>query len=264
MWRTVVPTQKTQNQERVITMSTSITSNAVEVKEVTPEQQKQAIRTITDAFAKGLESGLRALVKKGELTRESFQLALSQGGVLTQHVVIETIQKFEWLAKNSANHLKLISGGIDIVIGPTEGKRKLIEMRELFLPICYRGSLASLCYTVNSKTPSCLPRPETRLQVFELIRGGSSRQIFSGLGLELDQLCLTEDQIILFHEKHRKWHPDGNLGTLALFKLGDDYFIAQAGGGLSGSKLDMGIRNLDDSANWTSNFQIRVVVPVLT
>jgi hypothetical protein len=245
-------------------MSTSITSNAVEVKEVTPEQQKQAIRTITDAFAKGLEYAFQTLAKKGELNRESFQLALSQGGILTQYMIRETVQKFTWLARNSGSHLKLISSGTDIIIGPSEGKRKLIEMGELFSSICYRGNLASLYYTENSKVVVCKPRPKTRLQVLELVRGGSSRQIFSGFGLEFDQLCLTEDQIILFCENHRKWLHDGVIGTLALFKLGDDYFVTQIGGGSDGVKLDLGIRTLDDSITWDPDFDCRVVVPILS
>ena len=94
-----------------------------------------------------------------------------------------------------------------------------------------------------------------------LIKNGNFAQIFGGFGENLDRLCLEQDQIIRFVKDQAKWlHPDG-YGTFFLFKVGDEYFVADVrwhGGGLG---ADADRLSVDDV--WCAEIRFRFVVPQL-
>ena len=104
------------------------------------------------------------------------------------------------------------------------------------------------------------PTEEALFEVLELVKDGKFEQVFSW---SLDELCWSQDQIITFVEEHGDLlHPKG-YATFFLFKVSNEFFIANANRGDDG-QLRVDVYRLSHGYVWFTELRYRFVVPQLS
>jgi hypothetical protein len=106
------------------------------------------------------------------------------------------------------------------------------------------------------------PTMKMQVSVYEMIKDGTFAQIWNGMSDDLNSLCLTQPQIIQFVQKHRKWLRTEGYGTLFLFKVGNEFFVALVrfdGGG----QLRVRVGRFSFDFVWSAAIRHRIVVPQL-
>ncbi|MFH1454769.1 MAG: hypothetical protein ABIF22_00350 [bacterium] len=114
------------------------------------------------------------------------------------------------------NYLKCISAGEKIVLDPIESKELIITARDKFDFVFVSASYG---FNVPDK-----PTEKTEVEVLEIIKNGTLRDIFKSFGKNINRLCLTQSQIKQFSEKYVEWFLD-NKGTFFLLKGKNQIFI---------------------------------------
>lgn len=151
--------------------------------------------------------------------------------------------------------VRLISGGEKLTIGPSDGKRTITEATNLFSSIDY--DFKKLGTDVGKKTTT-----DTDVVVCELAMDATFAEIFTSLSSNVDKLILTQDQILQFIERFRKWlHPKG-FGTFFLLQSGDRFLVVVVCR-RSSDKLETDLRQFEDPLVCTAVHQYRIVVPQL-
>jgi hypothetical protein len=107
-----------------------------------------------------------------------------------------------------------------LTLTPTDGSQAIAKASKLFT-----GYLDPDFENWGTNVSS-QPTKETKVEVHELIKDGRFADIFSGLSTNLDNLCLTQPQIIQFVEKHKQWLRADGYGTFFLFKANGEFFVA--------------------------------------
>lgn len=154
--------------------------------------------------------------------------------------------------------LKLISGEEEtLTLDATDGKETIAGAGDLF-----SGNLAGNFINWNTNIKGN-PTEAQNVQVHEMTKNGTFKQIYGSLGTELNTLCLTQAQIIQFVKRHRKWLCVDGYGTFFLFKVGDEFFVACARVGSSDLLCARAYRFSDDDV-LRAVFRIRFVVPQQT
>ena len=233
----------------MITMKTSITSpvsegQKTEFADVVSNAVRKAMRAVVDEF-----SGT------GLLNKENFQRVLAQGDRIVTDVTTRVKETLAELAENIIDRLKLISGAKNLVLKPTTGERTVTSAKNVFRAYI-DPDFKNWELDVEGKST-----PETKVQVYELVKDGTFAQIFGGLGKNLDDLCLTQEQIIQFAETHCDWFST-NFWTFFLFKVGEKFFVA--GVDLRGSGyLRVRVCRLSDDNVWHAKARRRFVLPQL-
>lgn len=153
--------------------------------------------------------------------------------------------------------LRRISGDLLIpVIPATDGLGMIGKATDVFTG-WIDGDFQNYGCNVTSHSTT-----ETKVEVHELVQSATLAQIFGSFGTELDQLCLTQDQIKSFCRLHRgQLHPQGH-DTFFLFKVGGGFFVADVGWRDAG-ELWVGVYRLSDVHVWDVADCSRVVVPQL-
>ena len=168
----------------------------------------------------------------------------------------------DWLASKGwtkvvqALYTRLISGTEVITLNPTDGMETIAKAGSLFT-----GGIDSdfANYGCDVVVPAT---GKQNVAVREMIMNGTFAQIFGELG-KLDDLCLTQAQIIQFVKSHRKWLRKDGYATFFLFKIGNEFFVARVSFADDG-RLEVGVRHLSDDYVWYAGSQHRMVVPQLT
>ncbi len=138
----------------------------------------------------------------------------------------------------------------ELTILPTNGTRTIAHASKLFTGYIDGGFK-------NLDVPS-LPSPTRSVMVYEQVKDGSFQDTFGSLGRPLDELCLTQDQIIAFVEREASWlHPQG-YGTFFLFKEGDKFFVAFVDRHDAG-RLKVYVSRLSDDCVWYAVCRYRFV-----
>ncbi|OIP55793.1 hypothetical protein COU24_00050 [Candidatus Kuenenbacteria bacterium CG10_big_fil_rev_8_21_14_0_10_39_14] len=159
--------------------------------------------------------------------------------------------------------LKLISGGERLILDACDGKRTIVTAKKFFATGLLDPNFRKWGTNKTSK-----PTPETDVLVYEMERNATFAQIFSSLGDDINQLCFTQHQIINFIEKHSSWLRIKGDGIFFLFKVGDDFFIADVYlGGRGGLYLYGYLHHFEDDMVriayvWDVIDRRRVVVPL--
>lgn len=110
---------------------------------------------------------------------------------------------------------------------------------------------------------SGLATEETPVEVHEMVEDGMLSQIFNSVSVgDLNQLCLTQHQIISFVVKHKDWLRKDGYGTFFLFQSKGKFFVASVRFRGDGS-LDVNVDLFEDSGVWIADGRPRVVVPKL-
>lgn len=177
-------------------------------------------------------------------------------------VEVDSQQKKEMMTMNMGTSgivgcLKLISLGEKISIPATTGKRTIAKAKEVF----GRGNYIDPGF--RDYDVEGAPAPEISTDVYELVEDGDYRQTFGGFGLNLDLLCLTQDQIISWVENNRKWLRTEGYGTAFLLKESGEFFVVSVSVGSMGD-LPVHVRSLSYYYVWIADCGRRFVVPQQT
>lgn len=226
------------------------------MKPITSGQKAQLATVIQDAARKASDEAINELETNGVLTGDNAQRLLGMGGKIAPRVRDFVKQLFAELAENIAGCLKLISGAETLELDPTDGKQTIASASKVFT------------WGIDSdfKNWGCDVKAKltvaTKVQVHEMIKNGTFAQIFGGLSDNLDELCLTQAQIIQFVQKHKKWLRTEGYATFFLFKVGDEFFVADVCV-VSGDSLDARVVRVSRVSVWAADRRRRVVVPQL-
>lgn len=193
----------------------------------------------------------------GLLDVDALQRMISYGGQ-TLGFVKEAIKEIlVEMEENSAMRLSPIFGLQNLILDATDGTETFIKSRRLFDKY-FDDDFISMGLDVPSH-----PTDIAKVSVYEMIEGGTFRQILESLSFDLDILCLTQGQILVFlknHWSHLRTHDERNV---FLFKRGEDFFIAFVDMEDDGS---MGIDFIDlfmAIKYWSLDEAFNVIVPQL-
>ncbi len=127
--------------------------------------------------------------------------------------------------KTELDYLRLISDG-EVVIGPTDGEKTITQALKV---VSYVDPSFTNYMDVKGQSTQNTP-----VQVYELVREGTATQIFESLGVDLNQLCLTQSQIIQFMRDGRDWVLYYGDSVSFLFKVNDEPLVVCVGRGSDG------------------------------
>jgi len=226
------------------------------MKPITSGQKEQGVTVIKDAARKGGEEALTELAKNGVINFDNFQRILGMGDIIAPKVREFVKQLFAELVENVSGCLRLISGVETLELEPTDGKKTIADADKVFtwgIDSDFKN------YGCNVKAK---PTDKAKVQVHEIIKDGTFTQIFGGLSDNLDELCLTQAQIIQFVQKHKKWLRTDGWATLFLFKVGDEFFVALVRVRSDGS-LGALVSRFSRGIVWGAENRRRVVAPQL-
>lgn len=158
------------------------------------------------------------------------------------------------VAGTAKSILRLISDGQTIVISATSGQKTIAQAADIFT-----WGIDSDFKNWGLDVPG-EAKPATSVEVHEMIEDGDFKTIFGSLGRKLDDLCLTQEQIVAFVRDHKKWLRKGGCATFFLFKVGDKFFVARA---FLDARERPGadIRRFSFGSVWYGDFHLRIVVP---
>ena len=148
------------------------------------------------------------------------------------------------------SHLKCLFAGR---MPEIDGEETLAQAKDVFAAGIY-GAV---------KRSACKATPKIKMVVYEMIKDGTLAQIFGGIGDDLNNLCLTQPQIIQFVVKHRNRLRTDGYGTLFLFKVSDEFFVAFVYFGDYG-RLRVHADRFSSDGVWNAERRHRIVVPQLT
>lgn len=153
-------------------------------------------------------------------------------------------------------YTRLFSGAEILILKPTDGTAIVANANDVF-NAGIDGDFWHL--ECNVPGPATLQQIVT---VHEMVRKGTYAQIFAGLPGNLDNLCLTQAQIIQFVLKYRKWLQAGGYPTFFLFKVGSEYFVARVFVS-SDSKLGVVLDGFSVGSVWSATLRPRIVIPLI-
>ncbi len=156
----------------------------------------------------------------------------------------------------STQYLHPISSGQTLTIAPCDGSETLAKATDLFT-----GWLDANFVNYGTDV-SGVATPETPVEVFELIKNARFDQFFPSVSADLDKLYLTQHQTKRFVLDHQIWlHPQGRANFF-LFKVGNEFFVANVRRSVVGLGVD--VRRFSFDRVWRAGDRHRVVVSQLT
>lgn len=105
------------------------------------------------------------------------------------------------------------------------------------------------------------PTPPTKVNVYEMAEDATFAQMFGSLSSDTAKLCLTQAQIKRFVKEHRKHLRSDGYATFFLFKVGDNFFVADVY--LNAGEPVVYVRRFELDVEWDGDYRRRVVVPQL-
>lgn len=149
--------------------------------------------------------------------------------------------------------IQLISNQYPLLLSTVSGTRRIYNATRMFSYISEQFS-----QYVSQKEFACLV---TAVSVYEMTRSASYYQVFNSFKTVLDNVCLTQHQILNFIVLHRKWLQKSG-STLFLFKGNAGYFVARVVS-YEGGLLNAMFNTIGDSMPWTIGNPPRIVIPQL-
>ncbi len=223
--------------------------------EVSEGQIETCVTLVTDATRKGTGTALRELAKNGVLTKKNIERVRARGNEVVAEITRIVKEKFAEIAENIAGIVKLISGAEILELDETDGKATIAKAKDAF-PGWIDPDFKEYGCDVKSE-----PTKKAQVSVHEMIKDGTFAQIFNGMGDDLNSLCLTQPQIIQFVEKHHKWLRTDGYATFFLFKVGEEFFVADVG--FHVGRLEVYVRRFSNDFVWRAEDRHRIVVPQL-
>ncbi len=205
----------------------------------------------------------------GQMLEIQRQLRLKSGSPLDPEKLKTALQniienKFE-KAKESDGRLlrvisqtpyvKLISENTEIILDATDGSKFISEAKSTFksgIDPDFKNYGLAKKGKKTAKTP---------VDVYEITRDGTSKEIFKSFNTNLDKLVMTQHQIIDFCEKHPFWLNKNGCSNLFLTKKGRNYFVVSVD--VYSDVLYVYVYRFVNDSVWNAKFQLRIVVPQL-
>lgn len=221
---------------------------------------------MAESFAKSaVRTAVEQMMEAGELDHHGAQRVIGQGDRWKAKMITAYKTAIEKLSEAVTSCLRLISGGKKIIIRETSGQRLISQAKKVF-----PGWIDSDFTNWGCDVPG-EARPETPVEVFEMTADADFRTMFGSFDCELDNLALTQNQIIAFVEDNEGWlHPDG-WATFFLFgvrkkdnegKEYKEFFVASVG--RSAARLGVFVDRFVRGDVWSACRRCRVVVPQLS
>ncbi len=109
------------------------------------------------------------------------------------------------------------------------------------------------------------PRPEAKISIMVLHTRLPFTKIYASIGRSLDELCVTQDQIITFCNEYYTLVCDDreDIKGFFLFKVGDAYWVAHVFPGVRGKKVFLEILPFSDNRVWDDEGKNRFFLPAL-
>ena len=158
--------------------------------------------------------------------------------------------------ETSKVYLRQLYAGEKIVIGPTDGTQTIAQANDVFTWGIY-DDFKHFGLDVPAQATEA-----TNVTVHEMIEDGIFTGIYGSIGQHLEQFCFTQAQIIAFCESHKDKLRQGGYGTFFLFKVGDEYFVADAKVKSDG-RLFSYVHRFSCSRPWLAECRHRFVFPQL-
>jgi hypothetical protein len=152
--------------------------------------------------------------------------------------------------------LRLISGAETLTLDPTDGTEHISGRNDVFTGWIDPDFGNYGCNVIGQ------PSKVANVQVCEMIKSGDFRKIYGGLGDNLDAMCLTQGQIVLFVTKYPQWLRADGYGTFFLFKVRNEFFVADVD--VYSDSLDAGVSRFSHGSVWDADDRPRFVIPQLT
>lgn len=193
----------------------------------------------------------RKMLREKRIESSDFQRSLDNG----------KIARFIDTLKSKANTVSAfttpIPGAESLELKETDGKATIAKAKDIFPGWIDSGFKGYGC-DVESQ-----PTEKMQVAVHEMIKDGTFVQIFGGMSDDFNSLCLTQPQIIQFVQKYHKWLRTDGYATFFLFKVEDDFFVADVFFGDDG-QLEVSVSRFSDGHVWHAECRRRIVFPQLT
>lgn len=154
-------------------------------------------------------------------------------------------------------YLRLISSGHKLTIPACKGERTIAKAKRMFLRGHIHPDFGDCDLDVRGAAT-----PETDVQVYELVRDGEFTDIYNGVGVDLDKLVLTQDQILTFVEICHDWLRTYGPETFFIMKNGKMFFVVGVVDDVPG--ISIYPANLSYRGIWHGSRSHRFVLPQLT
>jgi len=145
--------------------------------------------------------------------------------------------------------------GLTAIIPPTMGEKTIADSRDIFT-----GYLDSDFKNWGLDVKGEV-KPGTQVEVLELAKNGTFEQFFNSLGVALDRLVLTDEQIIWVVKNRPDLLVLDGSANFFLKKRGDEFFVANVY--RDEGRLEVSARRLSDGSVWYAGYRRRIVVPQL-
>lgn len=226
------------------------------ITSISAGQQEQCVNVIKDAARKAGEATIAELATNGIINSGNFQRVLEWGNKLVPAIQTFVKEQIVALAKDITGIVRLISGAETLELDETDGKATIAKAKETFSGYI-DGDFKEWGCDVKSESTG-----KTQVTVHKMVKDGTFAQIFGGMSDDLNGFCLTQPQIIQSVEKHRKWLRTDGYGTFFLFKVGEDFFVANVNFD-DGGRLEVFLHRFSGDYVWYAGYAHRIVVPQL-
>ena len=221
---------------------------------VSEGQIETCVTLVTDAVRKGTGTVLRELAKNGVIDKQNIERVRARGNEVVAAITALVKEKFTEIAESVVDFVRLISSAETLELDETDGKATIAKAEDTF-PGYIDGDFKNYGCDVESE-----PTQKTKVSVHEMVKDGTFFQIFNSMSNDLNSLCLTQEQIIQFVKKHRKWLRTDGYATLFLFKVGDEFFVAHVRF-YSDGQLRARVYRFSYDRVWRASYRYRIVVP---
>ncbi len=198
---------------------------------------------------------LKESSKNGELSSIDTQRLIASSR-LSAAIAKVVRNEILMIAQGRTEYLKLISHGRNVIIKATDGTRIIADAERIFL-----GGVDDDFRTYAVSRGEV--KRKTATEVYQLTKKGPLRNIFGSFGVNFNQLCFTQDQIIEFFESKPEWVCQENCWTYFMFKEGNEYFILCMCLCEDGTYVDLFRPSDIEGAELETDGSVRVVVPKL-
>ena len=179
--------------------------------------------------------------KDGGCWYEKLRLLLREG------VAVKGVAKTTFLC--------LLPGAEALPLSACRGTYTLAQAKDVF-----RGFIDPDLKNWGLDVPG-ISTPATRVQVYELVKDGTFREMFISLSSDLDKLCLSQHQIRVFCQERPDWLRQDGYGTVFLFKEKGWFFVAYVR--MRSDGLYVGVGRFENGDVWRAESRSRIVSPQL-
>lgn len=197
---------------------------------------------------------VKFVTKLGGTMEAIHRLATPEGAETLEKVAKVIVDGFN---KNQVknNFLRLISSTEELIIEALDGKAIIAEAEKVFK--AYISSGFRNCNLNNSGKAT----EETAVAVYEMTANATFVQMFGSLADNLDQLVMSQSQIIRFCEKYPDWLRQDGYATFFLIKESGAYFVVYVD--VRGDGLRVFVYHLEYDGVWFAEIRRRLVTPQL-